>query len=107
MHPDSPRQANALLHKAVPLMRKMDIAPTPYNYGIWYEYVRQTSPKLNQLVDSTIGKLGSLPSFMSKELFHQFLEKHIHNKDSSRLNRFSKLLIVLPFVPRNQKSKFF
>ena len=83
MHPDSPRQANALLHKAVPLMRKMDIAPTPYNYGIWYEYVRQTSPKLNQLVDSTIGKLGSLPSFMSKELFHQFLvaEEARYNND--------------------------
>ena len=88
MHPDSPRQANALLHKAVPLMRKMDIAPTPYNYGIWYEYVRQTSPKLNQLVDSTIGRLGSLPSFISKELFHQFLvseEARYNNEHKDKL----------------------
>lgn len=88
MHPDSPRQANALLQKAVPLMRKMDIAPTPYNYGIWYEYVRQTSPKLNQLVDSTIGRLGSLPSFVSKELFHQFLvaeEARYNNEHKDKL----------------------
>ena len=88
MHPDSPRQANALLQKAVPLMRKMDIAPTPYNYGIWYEYVRKTSPTLNQLVDSTIGKLGSLPSFMSKELFHKFLvaeEARYNNEHKDKL----------------------
>ena len=88
MHADSPRQANALLKKAVPLMRKMDVAPTPYNYGIWYEYVRQTSPKLNQLVDSTIGRLGSLPSFVSKELFHQFLvaeEARYNNEHKERL----------------------
>lgn len=88
MHSDSPRQAHALLHKAIPLMRKMDIAPTPYNYGIWYEYVRQTSPKLNHLVDSTIGRLGSLPSFISKELFHQFLvaeEARFNNEHKDKL----------------------
>ncbi|SBS31733.1 putative diguanylate cyclase YdaM [Marinomonas aquimarina] len=88
MHSDSPRQAHALLHKAIPLMRKMDIAPTPYNYGIWYEYVRQSSPKLNHLVDLTIGRLGSLPSFISKELFHQFIvseEARYNNEHKDKL----------------------
>lgn len=88
MHSDSPRQANALLQKAIPLMRKMDIAPTPYNYGIWYEYVRQSTPKLNHLVDTTIGRLGSLPSFISKELFHQFLvseEARFNNEHKDKL----------------------
>ncbi|WP_417553628.1 GGDEF domain-containing protein [Marinomonas fungiae] len=91
MHPDSPRQAHALLQQAVPLMRKMDIAPTPYNYGIWYEYVRQSTPKLNQLVDSTIGRLGSLPSFISKELFHQFLvseEARFNSQHKEKLEEF-------------------
>lgn len=92
MHPDSPRQANALLYKAVPLMRKMDIAPTPYNYGIWYEYVRQTSPKLNQLMDSTIGRLGSLPSFISKELFHQFLVAEEARYNSDHKDRLEELV---------------
>lgn len=73
MHNDSPRQAYGFLRQAVPLMQKLDIAPTPYNYGIWYEYVRKTSPRLNQLVDNTLARIGHLPSFISRELFHEFL----------------------------------
>lgn len=89
MHADSPHQASIILNKAIPLMRDMDIAPTPYNYGIWYEYVRQTSPSLNRLVDATIGRLGSLPSFVSRELFHQFLiaeEERYQPEQQDRLN---------------------
>ena len=88
MHADSPHKAHALLHKALPLMRNLNIAPTPYNYGIWYEYVRQSSPKLNRLMDSTISRLGNLPSFASKELFHQFLiaeEARYNDKHQDRL----------------------
>ena len=104
MHADSPRQANAILTKAVPLMRKMDVAPTPYNYGIWYEYVRQTSPKLNQLVDATIGRLGSLPSFVSKELFHQFLVSEEARFNSEHKDRLEALVQDVSLSTQDMKT---
>ncbi|MBM6550013.1 GGDEF domain-containing protein [Marinomonas ostreistagni] len=73
----------------------MDIPPTPYNYGIWYEYVRQTSPQLNRLVDSTIGRLGSLPSFVSKELFHQFLVAEEARYNPEHKDRLEQLVQAL------------
>ena len=67
------KQANKLMRSAIPLMVKLDIPPTPFNYGIWYEYASNNNPKLNQLVDRAIRRFGSLPAFVSKELFTEFL----------------------------------
>jgi len=66
-------QANQLMRSAIPLMEKLDIPPTPYNYGIWYEYTSNRTPKLNQVVDRTLRRFGSLPAFVSQELFNEFL----------------------------------
>jgi diguanylate cyclase len=67
------KQANQLMRSAIPLMVKLDIPPTPYNYGIWYEYASNRNPKLNQVVDRALRRFGSLPAFVSRELFHEFL----------------------------------
>ncbi|MFQ3186280.1 MAG: diguanylate cyclase [Marinomonas primoryensis] len=74
------KQANQLMRSAIPLMVKLDIPPTPYNYGIWYEYASNKNPRLNQVVDRALRRFGSLPAFVSKELFHEFLlpEEHKH-----------------------------
>lgn len=73
MFQHSMKQANQLMRSALPLMVKLDIPPTPYNYGIWYEYASNNNPKLNQVVDRTIRRFGSLPAFVSKELFNEFI----------------------------------
>lgn len=73
MYQENNKQANRLMRKAVPLMLKLDIAPTPYNYGVWYEYVSNRNQKLNQLMDSTLRNFGSFPSYVARELFHDFL----------------------------------
>ncbi|QUX95898.1 GGDEF domain-containing protein [Marinomonas sp. CT5] len=67
------KQANKLMRSAVPLMMKLNIPPTPYNYGIWYEYASNRSPKLNQIVDRALRRFGSLPTFVSEDLFNEFL----------------------------------
>ncbi|WP_409419500.1 diguanylate cyclase domain-containing protein [Marinomonas sp. RS-M-Aa-14] len=67
------KQANQLMRSAIPLMVKLDIPPTPYNYGIWYEYASNRNPKLNQVVDRTLRRFGGLPAFVSRELFHEYL----------------------------------
>ncbi|WP_111637086.1 GGDEF domain-containing protein [Marinomonas shanghaiensis] len=67
------KQAHQLMRSAIPLMVKLNIPPTPYNYGIWYEYASNKTPKLNQVVDRALRRFGSLPAFVSRELFHEFL----------------------------------
>ena len=67
------RQASKLMHSAIPLMAKLEIPPTPYNYGIWYEYSSNRSPELNQVVDRALRRFGSLPAFVSQDLFSEFL----------------------------------
>ncbi|RBP84722.1 GGDEF domain-containing protein [Marinomonas rhizomae] len=67
------KQANQLLRSAVPLMAKLDIPPTPYNYGIWYEYASNRNPQFNQVVDRALRRFGGLPAFVSQELFNEFL----------------------------------
>jgi diguanylate cyclase len=73
MFQHSKKQANHLMRSAIPLMDKLDIPPTPYNYGIWYEYASNRTPELNQVVDSALRRFGSLPAFVSQELFSEFL----------------------------------
>lgn len=67
------KQANALMKTAIPLMAKLDVPPTPSNYGLWYEYVSNTNPTLNKVVDRALRRFGNLPDFVSKELFNEFL----------------------------------
>ncbi|WP_233402712.1 GGDEF domain-containing protein [Marinomonas transparens] len=70
-------------------MTKLNIAPTPYNYGIWYEYASNRTPQLNQAIDSTLRKFSILPDFVSKELFYEFVlpnERHHSISQSPRLN---------------------
>ncbi|WOD07320.1 hypothetical protein [Marinomonas sp. GJ51-6] len=67
------QQADHLMRSAIPLMEKLDIPPTPYNYGIWYEYASNRTPELNKVVDTALRRFGSLPAFVSQELFSEFL----------------------------------
>ncbi|WP_417560915.1 GGDEF domain-containing protein [Marinomonas sp.] len=80
------KQANQLMRSAIPLMVKLDIPPTPYNYGIWYEYASNRNPKFNQVVDRALRRFGGLPAFVSQELFNEFLLpeefQHAHRQGS-------------------------
>ena len=55
---DNFTQATAYLKQAVPLMIKYQIPTTPTNYALWYTYVAQTNPQLNEAVDKTIQSAG-------------------------------------------------
>ncbi len=73
MFQQSKKQASQLMRSALPMMAKLDIPPTPYNYGIWYEYVSNRTPKLNEIVDKTLRRFGNLPAYLSQELFSEYL----------------------------------
>ena len=65
--------AAANLKKAVPLMLKYKIPTTPVNYALWYTYVGEQNPQLNQELDLAI-KQNQTCSPVSSELLYR---KHV------------------------------
>ncbi|MBR9868613.1 MAG: diguanylate cyclase [Oceanospirillales bacterium] len=72
---DNPRQATEYLRRAIPLMVKGGIPPTPLNYALWYVYVSKAIPALNQQMDKTLEIYGTCPNRISEVLFRDFLIK--------------------------------
>lgn len=66
-------QATAYLKQAVPLMIKYQIPTTPTNYALWYTYVAQTNPQLNEAVDKTIQSSGACSPLSSELLYQQHM----------------------------------
>jgi diguanylate cyclase len=64
-------QATSYLKQAVPLMIKYQIPTTPTNYALWYTYVAQTNPQLNEAVDKTIQASGACSPLSSALLYQQ------------------------------------
>ncbi|TDO96789.1 GGDEF domain-containing protein [Marinomonas balearica] len=87
MQDEGLNEANEILRKAVPLMQRLNIAPTPYNYGVCYEYSSNRTPKLNKLMDATIRTLGGVPDYLTKELFHQFVidDSQFNNEHQNKI----------------------
>src|SRR5574344_996561 len=77
-------QSTAYLKQAVPLMIKYQIPTTPTNYALWYTYVAQTNPQLNEAVDKTIQSSGSCSPLSSELLYQQHLaaqtERNVDNQ---------------------------
>ncbi len=70
---DNFTQATAYLKQAVPLMIKYQIPTTPTNYALWYTYVAQTNPQLNEAVDRTIQSSGACTPHSSETLYQQHM----------------------------------
>ncbi|WP_300482022.1 GGDEF domain-containing protein [Shewanella sp.] len=67
-------QAAALnLKKAVPLMLKHKIPTTPVNYALWYTYVGEQNPELNQRLDTVIAQYNTCPPVSSELLYRQYV----------------------------------
>ncbi|WP_394132162.1 GGDEF domain-containing protein [Shewanella maritima] len=65
------KTAAANLKKAVPLMLKHNIPTTPTNYALWYAYVGEQNPQLNQDLDSAIAQNQSCSPVTSELLYRK------------------------------------
>ncbi|MCW8345913.1 GGDEF domain-containing protein [Vibrio sp. ZSDZ65] len=70
------QKSAANLKKAVPLMVKHHVPATPANYALWYTYVDQTVPELNEQVDALLKDYDVLPPVNANTLYRE----HIANK---------------------------
>ncbi|GIU27074.1 GGDEF domain-containing protein [Shewanella schlegeliana] len=61
------------LKKAIPLMLKHQIPTTPTNYALWYAYVGEKNPKLNQHLDEIVGQYNTCPPSHSERLYREYL----------------------------------
>ena len=67
------QKAAEILRAAVPLMIKNQVPTTPPNYALWYTYVEQSQPKLNQQLDGIISEYGlCLPSH-NEDLYQTYI----------------------------------
>lgn len=75
-------QAAEYMRLAIPLMRKYDIAMTPANYAVWYEYVSGDNVALQDAVNEHVENGEKLTDKQSKELYERFFERE---KDQAAL----------------------
>ncbi|MGI2261563.1 GGDEF domain-containing protein [Shewanella sp. GXUN23E] len=64
-------------------MTALDIAVTPINYAVWYEYCLGNNPKLNHEINALLGTGSRFTPTINDRLFREFLG---HPDNSERLN---------------------
>ncbi|EIT7026576.1 GGDEF domain-containing protein [Vibrio vulnificus] len=73
MTSDDFKKSTANLKKAVPLMIKNHVAATPANYALWYTYVDNTIPQLNQEMDTVLENYGICPPATNQQLYNNYV----------------------------------
>lgn len=69
----SVEQAAERLRRAVPIMVKHGIPVTPLNYALWYTYVANEDPGLNQRIDDIVAAYGTIPPTRAESLFREHI----------------------------------
>lgn len=66
---DNTELAAKYLREAIPLMVKHSIPPTPFNYALWYNYVSNRDPLLNQAIENALATYGTCTPEITEQLF--------------------------------------
>ncbi|NAZ47440.1 diguanylate cyclase [Vibrio toranzoniae] len=73
MKKDEFQKSTANLKKAVPLMMKNRVSTTPANYALWYTYVDNAIPQLNQDMDGILEHYGICPPAVGEQLYNSYV----------------------------------
>lgn len=88
---DDFKRSTANLKKAVPLMMKNHVAATPSNYALWYTYVDNVIPQLNQELDTVLENFGLCPPATSSQLYNNYVAR----RSETNLNQLRNNIEVL------------
>lgn len=90
-YPEDLFTAADYLKKAVPYMVKNKIPANPVNYTLWYHYVANNMPPLNEELDEILKTQGSVTFDQSQELYqHYIISQHLQDHQKT-LQGFTKL----------------
>lgn len=85
-HSDDVSKAIALLKQTLPEMNKRNIASTPSNYAIWYEYVTGE----NQNLINAINSLDAKKTLFTQEVLQNLYNEHISEAHEAAVNKLSE-----------------
>lgn len=83
------------LKKAVPLMMKYKVPTTPVNYALWYTYVSEEVPLLNEKLEELIENNEICPPVQSASLYREFVADETETSTWALRNSVDKMLIQL------------
>jgi diguanylate cyclase len=84
-HSDDVSKAISLLKQTLPEMKKRNIASTPSNYAIWYEYITGENKKLV----SAINELDAKKTLFTTEVLQVLYNQYISGAHESSVNQLS------------------
>ncbi len=85
-HSDDVSKAISLLKQTLPEMNKRNIASTPSNYAIWYEYVTGENKELI----SAINELDNKKTLYTVEVLQTLYNNYISNAHEAAVNKLSE-----------------
>jgi len=68
-----PDFSTQILRQCIPLMVKHQMAPHPINYAIWYDYVSNNNPALNQAIDELLDNNTPFDEKVSIDLYARYI----------------------------------
>ena len=83
------------LKKAVPLMMKYQIPTTPLNYSLWYRYVANDIPALNEQLDGLIASHDVVPPVQAESLYREFVAEKAESMTWELRQSVDKMLLDL------------
>ena len=66
-------QSFNILKKTVPLLLKHKMPPVPTNYAIWYTYVANDTPELNEHLDLILEQINSISPLRAEQLYQEYV----------------------------------
>lgn len=95
-YPENAAEAVAYLKQALPKMVRLELAPNPVNYSLWYNYVGDKMPALNRAMDELIANQGTYSVAQSQALFQRYLltqDNQQHQKTTATLQALAARLL--------------
>lgn len=81
------------LKKAVPLMMKYKVPTTPLNYALWYTYVSEELPLLNEKLEALIENKEICPPVQSASLYREFVADDSESSTWALRSSVDKMLL--------------
>lgn len=89
---ETKEQAGEIFRLVLGLIARHDVAPTPVNYALWYDYVSGKNPSLKDALDRLVQNDGPVTDQMYQELFRQYVLNSDGQTNRKILQEFQRVI---------------